>query len=292
MQLQSLLGQAKIIPIFYGVEPSTLRYIEKGVYHDAFIEYEKKSSNLESKKIVTAVQEEVQRTQLLHVAAHPVALDKIVQDFERRCLNKLVQDFEFHCGMNEGEGKAQIVGVYGMGGVGKTTLCKELFNRKCKKYNRSCFIFDVREASAGSNLPPLQKKLLKDLFSVEEPSFQSREEGSNSIFNCIKRSSSWSFLIVLDDIDHLEQLDALRIMHMPSNSLVIITTQDEGVLIRAGIKVRYHLKEMDKEDAIQLFILHAFSQPHPATRYEDLVDAFLRAWRLASVSKSFGKACS
>lgn len=215
----------------------------------------------------------------MHVAKYPVALDKLVQDFERRCLHNLVQDFEIHCGMNrEEEWKAKIVGIFGMGGVGKTTLSKELFNRKRQQYARSCFLFDVREASVRCNLPSLQKKLLKDFFNEDGLPFESIEEGESYIFNCIERSSSLSFLLVLDDIDHLKQLDALSIKHMlekSGNSLVIITTRDVGILIAEGIDVGYHLKGMDKEDARQLFTWHAFSQPHPASGYEDLVDDFL-----------------
>ncbi|GLJ34569.1 hypothetical protein SUGI_0695320 [Cryptomeria japonica] len=297
--------EAKITPVFYGVEPWELRYIEKGAYADAFIQYKSKSRYLEKlddwkealrsisfttgheikdfnvsdcKRIVTAVQKEVQRTKPLHVAEYPVALDKLVHDFERRCLDKLVQDFEIRRGSNEGQGKAEIVGIFGMGGVGKTTLCKELFNRNRKKYDRACFLFDVREASARSKLPSLQEQLLRDLFGVKVPSFQSREEGSSSIFDHIERSSHSSFLLVLDDINHLEQLEAFMIMEMlkkPGNSLVIISTRDVGVLKRARIEVCYHLKGMDKVDSRVLFSLHAFSQPQPATGYEDLVDAFL-----------------
>ncbi|XP_059063766.1 disease resistance protein Roq1-like isoform X2 [Cryptomeria japonica] len=296
--------KAKIIPVFYGVEPWEVRYIEKGAYADAFIQYQNKSRYLEKldvwkkalqdisftagheikdlndyERIVIAVQKEVQRGKRLHVAKYPVALDKLVQDFQRRCLEKLVQDFEIKRGQNERKGKAGIVGIFGIGGVGKTTLCKELFNRKRGEYDRACFLFDVREASARSKLPSLQKQLLKDLFGVKKPSFQSTEEGSSSIFDHIERSELPSFLVVLDDINHLDQLETFMIMDLlkkPGNSLVIISTRDVGVLKRAGVEVCYHLQGMDKVDSRDLFSLHAFSQPHPATGYEDLVDAFLR----------------
>ncbi|GLJ08581.1 hypothetical protein SUGI_0091720, partial [Cryptomeria japonica] len=45
--LLMLERQAKIIPVFYGVKPSDLRHIEKGVYSDAFIKYEEKGRYLE-----------------------------------------------------------------------------------------------------------------------------------------------------------------------------------------------------------------------------------------------------
>ncbi|KAH9288834.1 hypothetical protein KI387_032951 [Taxus chinensis] len=300
-----LHSQAKIIPVFYDVHPWELRHIEKGVYAEAFTDYENKCRYLEklkewkealqsvsfitgeefhrfsdSENIVKAVRKEVERLNFkLHVAKYPVGLNKLVKDFERQHLHELVQDFETQSGLNkEGERKAQIVGIFGMGGIGKTTLSKELFNLKLSQYSRTSFLFDVREASTKRELTSLQSKLLKDLFNEDRPSFQSIDEGKKSIGNCIGRSSFLSLLIVLDDIDHVEQLDALMVMDMlnkPGNTLVIVTTRDVGVLVNTGITIGYNLKGMDRNAARELFCWHAFRQSHPANGYEDLVDAFL-----------------
>ncbi|GLJ51686.1 hypothetical protein SUGI_1098410 [Cryptomeria japonica] len=126
--------------------------------------------------------------------------------------------------------KANVVGIFGMGGVGKTTLAKELFNQNRSKYRRASFLFDVREAYAN------------------------------------------------DDIDHVEQLDALLVMDIlnkPGNNLVIITTRDVGVLVSAGIDIGYHLKGLDREDGRDLFCWHAFNQPLPVSGHEDLVKDFV-----------------
>ncbi|GLJ33693.1 hypothetical protein SUGI_0677200 [Cryptomeria japonica] len=304
--LLMLQSRSKIIPVFYGVKPSDLRYIEKGVYADAFAKYEEKGrytqklnewkESLHSisftagyeinnfnvgdcKIIVSALQKEIERKKRLYVAKYPVGLHKLVEYFRRRCLNELVQDFDNQCKMNKNnQGKVQIVGIFGMGGVGKTTLSKELFNRKRSQYSRACFLFDVREFSTKSNLPYLQMKLLRDIFHEDQLNFQSREEGTSCIWNSIERSNFLSFILVLDDVDQLEQLDALLIMDILNksvNSLIIITTRDVGVLRSAGVKDRYHLKGMDKDDVRELFCWHAFRQPHPASGYEELVEAFL-----------------
>ena len=45
-----LQSSAKIIPLFYGVEPSALRYIEKGKYGKAFAKYEEKGRYMEKLK--------------------------------------------------------------------------------------------------------------------------------------------------------------------------------------------------------------------------------------------------
>ncbi|KAH9288823.1 hypothetical protein KI387_032940, partial [Taxus chinensis] len=233
------------------------------------------------KTIVSAVEKEFRRRKNLHVAKHPVGLHKLVEEFERRCLNELVQDFDSHCAIREeSKDKAKIVGIFGMGGVGKTTLSKELFNRKKWEYTRSSFLFDVREVSStSSGLVSLQIKLLKDLFDGEPPNFQSAEEGTSYLRDCLGRSRrSLKFLIFLDDIDHVEQLDALLVtdkLNQCADSLIVITTRDVGVLISAGINIGYQLKGMDTNDGRELFCWHAFDHAHPASGYDHLVEDFV-----------------
>ncbi|XP_057863268.2 disease resistance protein Roq1 [Cryptomeria japonica] len=296
-----LQSKAKIIPVFYQVEPWELRFIEKGVYAKAFAKYKNEKRyweklpewkealqslsfvageefNGDCKNIIAAVQKEVQKKTYLHVATYPVGLNNLVEDFERRCLDELVQDFENQYGLEEEKHKVMIVGIFGMGGSGKTTLAKELFNRKSSNYCRASFLFDVREACVKGQLPSLQLQLLKDLFQDHHLSFTSTEVGTNYLKNRVQRSPILSFLFVVDDIDHVEQLNALMVMEMfkkSGNTLVIVTSRDVGVLITAGITVNYNLKGMDRNNGRELFCWHAFDQPNSSDDYKMLVDAFV-----------------
>ncbi|XP_057829873.1 disease resistance protein Roq1 isoform X2 [Cryptomeria japonica] len=287
--------KCKIIPIFYDVSPLHLRYIEKGGYAASFAKHKDKGrypSKLEQwqkslhtvsfisgyeinkdnhnveqlcKKVVSAVLKEVKKTHLLEVAKSPVGLNELVEDFERRC-----------CLNTEESGN--ILGIYGMGGSGKTTLAKELYNRKRSEYKASCFLFDVREASARSEMPSLQTKLLKDLLEENCPKFGSQEEGKNYPKNRLgKRGSFLSFFLVVDDVDHPDQLGALSVKDiLNTNSLAIVTTRDESVLVQAGITARYKVKEMNIMHSRQLFCWHAFDRPDPTPGYEDLVESFIK----------------
>ncbi|KAH9288753.1 hypothetical protein KI387_032870 [Taxus chinensis] len=281
-------SEALFIPVFYGVPPWHLRHIEKGSYAAAFSEYETKGRYLDKlgawkkalnsasdvagyelskhkqnlcKKIVSAVVKEIEKRKPLYVAKHPVGLTELIEDFEFQCLK-----FE--------KEKVKIVGIFGLGGSGKTTLAKELFNRKRSAYDRSCFLYDVRESYVKDELQCLQSKLLKDLFG-ENRKFEKVDEGI-AWFKHRATGSRLRFLIFVDDVDHQDQLDALLFDDMlSSGSLVIVTTRDERVLTRARIVVRYKMEGMDRHHASQLFCWHAFLQSHPATGYEDLVDGFL-----------------
>ncbi|XP_059064173.1 disease resistance protein RPV1-like [Cryptomeria japonica] len=272
-----LQSGVNIIPVFYDVTPSDLRYIEKGVYAEAFAMYKEKGRYLNQleewkkvlhsvslisgyecntlnndrdkvcKIITSAVVKEVKRISPLDVAKHSVGLDEIVDDFESKC------------GRDKDKTIFQIIGIFG------------------KEYDGSSFVFDVREAAAQGELPWLQTKLLKDLFMEDRPKFQNTDEGINYIRSRLEKAPFSRFLIVVDDIDQISQLDALLVIdRLNPDSLVIVTTRNEEMLVQASIALRYRMKEMNEKYSRELFCWHAFQQPYPSREFKDLVESFVK----------------
>lgn len=85
-------------------------------------------------------------------------------------------------------------------------------------------------------------------------------------------------LIVLDDVDNVEQLDALFSpikAVLRSDSLILLTSRNKNIL--SGIKepTIYQVRGLNAQKSQELFCWHAFHQPRPFVGFEEMVGKFL-----------------
>ena len=85
-------------------------------------------------------------------------------------------------------------------------------------------------------------------------------------------------LLVLDDVDKLDLLNMLAWEHdwFGPGSRIIITTRYMQVLETHGVDEIYEVKELNDENALQLFYLKAFKKEHVPDDYKGLSKDFLK----------------
>ncbi|KAL5554512.1 hypothetical protein UlMin_041913 [Ulmus minor] len=144
--------------------------------------------------------------------------------------------------------------IWGMGGIGKTTLARAVFKYFSNQFEGACFLESVREESQRQGLVKLEKEMFSKLLGEENP------DVSNSFINVRLR---WTkALLVLDDVDDFEQLERLagnRDRFGPG-SKIILTNPNET----------YEVQALDQNEASQLFYSKAFEENSDRSGYEEI----------------------
>ncbi|XP_034677320.1 disease resistance protein RUN1-like [Vitis riparia] len=274
-----------VFPVFYHVDPSDVRK-QTGSFGEAFSIHERnvdekkvqrwkdsltKASNLsgfhvndgyESKHIEEITNGICKRLnpKLLHIDDDIVGIDSRLGVF------KLL--------LNNHSNDVLVVGIYGTGGIGKTTIAKIVYNEIQCQFDGACFLQDVRVRSKNGCQLQLQKQLLRGIVG-QEVEFSDTNEGINII---TRRLHSKKVLIVIDDVDDLEQLKLLA--ESPKwfgpRSRIIITTRNRHLLVEYGVTKSYEATGLHNREALQLFSQHAFKQKVPTTGYFDLSNRLVK----------------
>ncbi|XP_035542638.1 disease resistance protein RUN1-like [Juglans regia] len=273
-----------VLPIFYDIDPSEVRH-QKGIFGESFDKlgdkFKDNAKMLEWKVALKRVadlsgfplayfrnesefiQEIVQWVDLRMVNQTPLSVAKYPIGIESR-----IRHIYQHLSIGKND-IIHIVGIFGTGGIGKSTISKDIYNRVSSQFEGSCFLKDVRETSKqAGGLIKLQNTLLNDILGT---SFDVHDIdiGINVIRHrlCSKR-----VLLILDDVDELVQIEKLAGGRdwFGSGSRIIITTRDQRLLDNSKVDSKHEVMVLDDNEALQLFSLHAFEEKEPLKDYMDL----------------------
>lgn len=160
----------------------------------------------------------------------------------------------------------RFIGIWGMGGIGKTTIARSVYDTIKDEFKVSCFLADIRETISRTNgLVNIQSKLLSHL-KIRSDDFYDIHDGKKILANLFRNKK---VLIVLDDVSELSQLENLagKQEWFGPGSRVIITTRDKHLLTTYGVHETYKAKGLVKNEALKLFCLKAFKQNQPIEEY-------------------------
>ncbi|CAM6061269.1 unnamed protein product [Sphagnum tenellum] len=275
----------RILPVFYRVEVAHLRHPYDGPFAAGLREHKNQGRHQDVKRWETALAKvaDLQGFRLAEFNDDEAQLlSRIVREVQRALpARRLLQLPSPRVGLEESlkvvikklnlmGDSVGVIGVFGMGGIGKTKLVEEVYDHFAmeKRFEEQSFLRDVR----GSTTDPLvlQKQLVYDLL-------QEDLQSSVGFSNWFKRFARQKVLIVVDDIDHWSQFKVLipDIDKLARGSRILVTSRDQNVLsnIMRGdghLTAMHQVELMSPHDSHQLFNLHAFDNEKASDGFQDL----------------------
>ncbi|XP_021822539.1 TMV resistance protein N-like [Prunus avium] len=286
-----------VLPVFYDVDPSDVRK-QTGSLAKAFARHQRSqpSNKLMGNFFPTtlfylysiAVMFEIFFSFGLQLFRHESKfINKIVQvigeKLRRRPLSVPHRMIGMHSRVNElnlwlqdGSDEVGILVIYGMSGIGKTTIAKSVYNTNFERFEGSSFIENIREISQQPNgLVQIQIQLLSDILIGRKVKIHCVSEGMTEIEDAI---SSKRVFLVLDDVDHISQLDVvlgMKDQFYPGSKIIITTRRARLLKVHQVTKV-HTVQTLDNKESLELLSWHAFGRDHPIEDYieysEKLVD--------------------
>nr|PNR59808.1 hypothetical protein PHYPA_002600 [Physcomitrium patens] len=129
----------------------------------------------------------------------------------------------------------------GMGGIGKTTLAKIIFDTMQHMYNVSCFVESIQKNDNGLSI------ICKNL------------EEAQAMMKQVLMSKK--FMLVLDDVKDKNQINDVvlsDVLHFNKGSILIVTTRNWEVVKSYPTKIhKFDIEELDKDASLKLFTAYS-----------------------------------
>jgi energy-coupling factor transporter ATP-binding protein EcfA2 len=177
--------------------------------------------------------------------------------------------------------KESIVGLVGMGGIGKTALSKKFYDLFHNEYDKFSFLEDVK---SNDNMDDVIKQLLYDLCGKRLCKDENvNKKDLDKIRQCM---ISKKVLVVVDDFDKVENLTSLQLIidkvanNATSKSKVLLNSRNwQSLKPHVSEDGKFVMKFLEEKQAKELFMFHAFSNANhvPTKDFKDICMKIIKA---------------
>ncbi len=177
--------------------------------------------------------------------------------------------------------KESIVGLVGMAGIGKTTLCKKFYHLFHNQYDKSSFLEDVK---SKDDINDVIKQLLHDLCGKRLCKDQNvNKEDLDQIKQCMILKK---VLVVVDDVGNAKNLTSLQLVinkcakNTTSKSKVLVNCQNwQNLKSHVNEDGKVVMKFLTEKQARELFMFHAFGNANhvPTKDFKDICTKIIEA---------------
>ena len=177
---------------------------------------------------------------------------------------------EMNALLSMGSNDVRMIGIWGIGGMGKSTLAKVIYKQIAHQFEGASFLSNVREVVETDGLLELQRQLLADILGEK---FVRRISNIDEGISLIKETlCSRNVLIILDDVSALTHLESLAGSYQwfGSGSRIVITTRNKHLLDVLRVDALYEVQKLKFKEAFQLFCSIAFKKNLPEDDYLNL----------------------
>ncbi|KAL8128303.1 hypothetical protein AgCh_015042 [Apium graveolens] len=283
----------QVIPVFFYVDPTDVRY-QKGSFREALDGHKRRHSVAMIEKWKSALSE------IAALSGHHLrkeanknesdTIQDIVRNVATRAYTTVSHQEKYLFGIDSAveqiyqklsmdHNDVRVIGICGMGGIGKTTIAKAFYDKYSHIFDVSCFNENVRHYSqGGSSLLPLLKQLLIDLLAKNDCKVFDVESRISKLKQILYFKKA---LVILDDLDQSNYSELLASLGdlFSAGSRVIITTRDTNLLNKIEADTSkvdmYMVQPLDTIDSLKLFSYHAFRKPVSPENFKELSLSFV-----------------
>ncbi|KAJ0934097.1 putative TIR domain, P-loop containing nucleoside triphosphate hydrolase [Helianthus annuus] len=275
---QKRKGDHFVLPVFYGVDPSDVRNQRGSFTVESRIGSKWTEDNVNRwkaalrevanlKGMVVSGSETAFIAEIVHKVYHELDLKLLCSPPNLTGIEIRARDI--NSWLRYEQPGFPVLAICGMGGSGKTTLVKHIYNTNKQHFESSSFLEEIEDKPGV--LLGLQKQLLRDVLGTNIV-ISNVSEGTLQIERAIERKR---VLIVVDDIDDSDILSTLfGAKVLDTQSKIIITTRllnidtwFESISWRCRV---YKLELLNPDESLELLSWHAFGSKIPMEGFEKI----------------------